>query len=149
MGPTGLREVTVQRKVAVSPAATDTDLSSWITCSSPSPATPGGKYKIVIFSSSCDPVGFLKCLSTTAFIVWMHLEWALNSAHGMYIACSLHNESVMWDTNTSEEPRRRGQRCGRDWDWVLEPSLEVSWSTQYSWVFTVCPQGVLHFCALH
>ena len=43
--PVGIMEVRVQRRVAVCPAATDIDFSGWITCSSNSPATPGGKTK--------------------------------------------------------------------------------------------------------
>lgn len=79
----------VQFRVTVSPAATDTDFSGWITGSSFSPAPPGGKHRAVIYSSLCDPVGFVKCLSATVFIHRAHTMSRPWAQHIGYII-SLH-----------------------------------------------------------
>ena len=153
MGPTGLREVRVQRRVAVSPAATDTDPSGWITCSSPSPAAPGGRHKVVIYSSSCDAVGVLHYLLTTAFIDFVLHDPAFNSAFCMCVACTLHvtcTISLLYEILIQE--RNRGTERSVMWqrlDLCSKPYLEVSCSTRYFWLFTVCLQGVMHSYPLY
>ena len=128
-----------------------------LTSQAESPAAPlhlllGGRHKAVMYSSSCDPVGFLHYLSTTAFVDFVLHDPALNSAFCMYLSCTLHvtpisllHEILIQERNLGTERSVMWQRL----DLCIKPSLEVSCSTKYFCLFTVCSQRVMHFYPLH
>lgn len=88
-----------------------------------------------------------------AFIDFVFHDPALNSAFCMYVACTLHvpctmsllHEILIQGRNRGTERSVMWQRL----DLGIKPSLEVSCSTKYFWLFTVCPQGVMRFYPLH
>ena len=142
--PTGIREVRVQCRVAVSPATTDSDFSGWITCSSASPATPGGEtkqsfihpYVILHVSSRVDP---------QQLIDWVHPvsgTW-LSMLH--VHACSPQNELIRWDPIRNEETK--AQRDTVVWHTRSEclSTLEASYFTKSLWVSTFQPHESLYF----